>query len=123
MASAALELTAAAFREAGQPYLSARRVSEKLGVTLSELAGLIGVARTTLTAKTGARRVDTALSPLVRVLAMAAEMAGDEDRAAIWFKHQPLPGWGGKTAFDLVREGKAGKVLDYLESVRAGVYA
>lgn len=123
MASVALELTATAFREAGQPYLSARTVSEKLGVTLSELAGLIGVARTTLTAKTGARRVDTALSPLVRILTMAAEMAGDEDRAAVWFKHQPLPGWGGKTAFDLVRERKAGKVLDYLESVRAGVYA
>lgn len=123
MSAAALELTAVAFREAGEPYLSARRVSEKLGVTLSELAGLIGVARATLTAKTGARRVDAALSPLVRILAMAAEMAGDEDRAAIWFKHQPLPGWGGKTALDLVREGKAGKVLDYLESVRAGVYA
>lgn len=123
MSAAALEMTASAFREAGQPYLSARRVSEKLGITLSELAMLIGVARTTLTAKTGARRVDSALSPLVRIIAMAAEMAGDDGRAAIWFKHQPLPGWGGKTALDLVHEGKAEKVLDYLESVRAGVYA
>jgi hypothetical protein len=123
MASVALDLTASAFREAGQPYLSARRVSETLGVSLSELAALIGVARTTLTAKTGARRVDSALSPLVRIIAMAADMAGDEGRAAIWFKHQPLPGWGGRTAFDLVRDGKAGTVLDYLESVRAGVYA
>lgn len=123
MASMALDLTASVFREAGQPFLSARRVADTLGITLSELSALIGVARTTLTAKTGARRVDSALSPLVRIIAMAADMAGDEGRAAIWFKHQPLPGWGGKTALDLVRDGRAGTVLDYLESVRAGVYA
>ncbi len=119
----ALEMGATSFREAGQPYLSARRVSEKLGLPLTELAAMIGVARTTLTAKSGQRKVDAALSPLVRIIAMAAEMAGDEDRAAIWFKHQPLPGWGGKTAHDLVREGKSDRVLDYLESVRAGVYS
>lgn len=119
----ALDFPAAAFRETGQPYLSARRVAEKLGLPLSDLAILIGVARTTLTAKTGARKVDGALSPLVRIFAMATEMAGDEGRAAIWFKHQPLPGWGGKTALDLVRDGKGAKVLDYLESVRAGVYS
>ena len=121
--TATLAMSAATFREGGQPYLSARRVSETLGLSLADLAAMIGVARTTLTAKSGARRVDQALSPLVRIIAMAAEMAGDEDRAAIWFKHQPLPGWGGNTALDLVRAGHGAKVLDYLESVRAGVYA
>ena len=68
-------------------------------------------------------RAPTALSPIVRILAMAVEMAGDEQRAAIWFKHQPIPGWAGKTTYDLVREGKADKVLAYLEAVRSGVYA
>ena len=48
---------------------------------------------------------------------------GDEQRAAIWFKHQPIPGWAGKTAYDLVGEGKADQVLAYLEAVRSGVYA
>jgi len=118
-----LNMTAARFGETTSPFLSARRVGEQLGVTLSELAKLIGVARNTLTARSGARKVDQALSPVVRILAMAAEMAGDESRAAIWFKHQPIPGWAGKTAFDLVGEGKADKVLAYLEAVRSGVYA
>ena len=98
-------------------------IEDLLGVTLTELAGLVGVARNTLTAKSGARKVDAALSPVVRILAMADEMAGGEDRAALWFKHQPIPGWAGKTAYDLVREGKADKVLAYLEAVRSGVYA
>lgn len=123
MTSMALEIQASRFGESGSPFLSPRRVAELLGVTLSELAALIGVARNTLAAKSGARKVDAALSPVVRILAMAGEMSGDERRAAIWFKHQPIPGWAGKTAYDLVREGKASKVLAYLEAVRSGVYA
>lgn len=123
MPAKALEITAAHFVEDRSPFLSARRVSELLGVTQSELARLVGVARNTLAAKSGARKVDQALSPVVRILAMAAEMAGDESRAVIWFKHQPIPGWAGKTAYDLVAEGKSDKVLAYLEAVRSGVYA
>lgn len=34
-----------------------------------------------------------------------------------------IPGWAGKTAYDLVTEGKADKVLAYLEAVHSGVYA
>lgn len=123
MATSALEIPASRFGDGRTPFLSARRVAEQLGVTLTELASLIGVARNTLTAKAGARKVDAALSRVVRILAMATEMAGSEERAAIWFKHQPIPGWAGKTAHDLVREGKADKVLAYLEAVRSGVYA
>lgn len=57
------------------------------------------------------------------ILALAAEMAGGEDRAVNWFEQQPIPGWAGKTACDLVREGKADKVLAYVKATRAGVYA
>ena len=123
MAAMSFDIAAARFGDGQSGFLSARRVSEQLGVTLAELARLIGVARNTLTAKSSARKVDGALSNVVRILAMASEMAGDENRAVIWFKHQPIPGWAGKTAFDLVGEGKADKVLAYLEAVRSGVYA
>jgi hypothetical protein len=118
-----LEAGASRFSDESAPFLSARRVADLLGITLTELASLAGVARNTLTAKTSARKVDQALSPLVRILIMASEMAGDDQRAAIWFKHQPIPGWAGKTAYDLVREGQTEKVLAYLEAVRSGVYA
>ncbi|MFC5587008.1 MbcA/ParS/Xre antitoxin family protein [Nitratireductor kimnyeongensis] len=123
MAATDFDFAAEHFADEKAPFLSARRVSELLGVTMVELSRLIGVARNTLTAKSGQRKVDQALSPVVRILAMATEMAGNEHRAVIWFKHQPIPGWAGKTAYDLVGEGKADKVLTYLEAVRAGVYA
>lgn len=59
----------------------------------------------------------------LRILAVAEEMAGDQQRAVIWFEHQPIPGWAGKTGYDLVQEGRADKVLGYLEAVKSGVYA
>ncbi len=72
------QIPAARFGDDHSPFLSARLVADRLGVTLAELAKLIGVARNTLTAKSGARKVDSALSKVVRILAMASEMAGDE---------------------------------------------
>jgi antitoxin Xre/MbcA/ParS-like protein len=123
MRQSAFRSDAARFSDADTPFLSARRLAEALGITLTELSALTGLARNTLTAKSGARTVDVALGPIVRILALASEMAGDDRRAAIWFKHQPIPGWSGKTAYDLVRERKADKVLAYLEAVRSGVYA
>lgn len=123
MSTLALDSWTAPYSDVGAPFLSARRVAERLGITMSELSALVGVARNTLASARGARKVDAALSPVVRILAMAAEMAGGEARAAVWFKHQPIPGWAGKTAYDLVREGKSDKVMVYLEAVRSGVYA
>jgi uncharacterized protein (DUF2384 family) len=63
------------------------------------------------------------ISPETHILALAAEMTGSNERAAFWFMHQPIPGWGKKTACDLVDEGKAEEALAYLEAVRSGVYA
>jgi hypothetical protein len=59
----------------------------------------------------------------LKILTLAKEMAGDEQRAVFWFKHQPIPGWAGKTAYDLVQEGRADQVVAYLEAVKSGVYA
>ena len=107
----------------GSPFISARGLAEALGITLGELSALSGVARNTLAAGRTTRKADAALSPITRILSMATEMTGSQQRAALWFKHQPIPGWAGKSAIDLVREGKAENVLTYLEAVRSGVYA
>ena len=51
--------------------LELTRLSEKLGLTPSELAMLVGIARNTLRAKSPTRSVDAALRPITRILAMA----------------------------------------------------
>ena len=109
--------------EPGAGALSPQRLATVLHVGMAELAELVGASRATLAKRPVTPAADRALSPLARILAMAADMAGSMDRATIWFKHQPIPGWGGKTARDLVASGDAQAVLDYLEASRSGVYA
>ncbi len=105
------------------PALSPYLLAARLGLTLPELARLAGSARMTLVAKSAAGRMETALCPIVRIIDVAVELAWGDSRAAIWFKHQPLPGWGGETTCDLVGEGRADAVLAYVEAIRARVYA
>jgi hypothetical protein len=92
------------------------RLAKQLDMPPSELAKLAGIAP-------GSLGVEQALTTIVSILAMAMEMDGDKRRAAIWFKQQPIPACGGRTAHDLVGEGKANAVLAYLEAVRLGAYA
>ena len=43
--------------------------------------------------------------------------------AYTWYQSEPLPGFGGRTAMQLVAEDRALEVLKYLDAVDAGVYA
>ncbi len=44
-------------------------------------------------------------------------------RAFSWFRSQPLASFGDKTAEDLVKEGRAQAVKEYLSRVAEGGYA
>ena len=99
------------------PQLLARQ----LGLTLAELARLAGVPRRQIKAAHATPRAEAALRPIARILATATEMMGGDEVAA-WFMHNPIPGFSGKTARDLVGQGRASEVLDYLEAVKAGIH-
>ena len=47
-------------------------------------------------------------------------LGGDVARAALWFRHQPLSGFGGATAEGLVAAGHAEAVLAHLRKLRDG---
>jgi hypothetical protein len=40
-----------------------------------------------------------------------------------WYRAEPIPAFGGRTAESLVKDGKADAVRDYLDSVALGVFA
>lgn len=48
---------------------------------------------------------------------------GENRRAAEAWLGKPLPGFGGQTPEDLLREGRAAWVHEYLDGVLAGVHA
>lgn len=102
--------------------IAPRRLAERLRLPMSRLAKLAHVNRNTMAAKHDSPAVQAKLGEIARIIARAADLAGDEGRAVIWFKYQPIPGFG-KTAEELVEQGNAEAVLWTLESMEQGVYA
>ncbi len=64
------------------------------------------------------------LRELVEVLNKVEPRFGSELIAYAWYRSEPpLPGFDGRTAMQLVQEGKAQQVLEYIDAVDAGVFA
>ncbi len=108
------------FRESDTPYLSPARIGEFFGFQIQELAERAHVHRNTPTARPHASQLQKYLQDMLRVLAMATEMSGDEKRAAFLLRNEPLRAFGYKTADILIQEGRADDIIAYLESLAGG---
>ena len=104
-------------------FVSPQRLSRRLRLPLSDLAKLAHIHRNTLAQRPESQLVQKGLEPIVRILTAAEQLTGDPDRAIVWFRHQPIAGYDGRTAFDLVEAGLADAVLAHLEDLRDGIYA
>ena len=68
-------------------------------------------------------RTQRGLREMVEIVNKVEPRFGSTLIAYAWFRSEPLPGFGGRTAMQLVRAGQADRVLDYIDAVDAGVYA
>lgn len=102
--------------------IAPRRMAERLRLPMTRLSRLAHLNRNTMTTRPGSPAVQAKLGEIARIIARAADLAGDEGKAIIWFKHQPLPGFG-KTAEELVEDGHADIVIEDLDRMAAGVYS
>ena len=63
------------------------------------------------------------LRDTVEIIHRAARWTGSVGHAFAWFRAQPLPSFGDKTAENLVKEGRAQAVKDYLSRIAEGSFA
>ena len=100
------------------------RLAVTLRLTMSGLASIAGIHRNTLSRSPASSKVQERLGSIVQIIGEAAElMGGDVPRARFWFMHQPLAGFEGETAADIVRLGKPSAVRKHLQLLRDGGYA
>jgi hypothetical protein len=102
------------------------KVSRLLSLPMDRLADLAHVHRNTLSRAPEGPQVQSGLSDIVRVLTAATSLMEGPSamgRAVLWFRNQPIPAFGGKTALELVREGRTPALLEHLEMLEDGVYA
>lgn len=101
------------------------RVAERFGMSKHQLADTIGLARETLyrPARMGAARTQARATEMLEIIGRVVDWAGGEKQAMAWYRAEPIPAFGGRTAEALVKEGKAAAVRDYLDHVATGGFA
>lgn len=109
--------------QAGQ--IAAARVADGFGMSKSQLAETAGLARETLyrPERVGAPKAQGRLREMLEIISRVTDWAGGKDQAMAWYRAQPLPAFGGRTAEALVKDGKAAAVRDYLDHMALGGFA
>ncbi len=106
--------------EIGFSVLSPKKFGDLLSVDVQTLANQAHVHRNTISRAPESESVQIFLRQALRVLRAAHDVCGDLGRAVSWYRNEPLPPFGYKTAEQLVSEGRTEDVLRYVESLDAG---
>ena len=104
-------------------YLDPRRFLNLTGMQVQDLAALAGVDRNTVARNPHSPKVQNAVGAVVRLLESATEVAGDLNRALLWYRHQPIEAYRFQTPAELVARGQVDAVIAYLDDMRHGTYA
>lgn len=109
----------------GGKLFSVEVVAQSLGMSKAQLAETVGVSVETLyrTNRAGSAKTQTRLKEMLEIVDRVSDWAGGKDQAMAWYRAEPLPEFGGRTAESLVKDGKATAVRDYLDHVALGGFA
>ena len=101
------------------------RLADGFGMSKTQLAETAGIARETLyrSERSGAAKTQGRLREMLEIISRVTEWAGGKEQAMAWYRAQPLPAFGGRTAEALVKDGKAAAVRDYLDHMALGGFA
>jgi hypothetical protein len=100
-------------------------VAESFGMSKTQLAETAGLAAESLYKAARARgsKTQARMREMLEIISRVSDWAGGKTQAMAWYRAQPIPAFGGRTAEALVKEGKAGAVRDYLDHVALGGFA
>lgn len=102
-----------------------RKIAAAFRTTSEEVARTAGLGRDAVQRKDRVRseRTQRRLREMVEIVNKVEPRFGSALIAYAWYRSEPLPGFSGQTAMQLVRAGRADDVLDYVDAVDAGVHA
>jgi uncharacterized protein (DUF2384 family) len=101
------------------------QVAKEFGVSKAQFAETAGLSLETFyrASRSTSSKTQTRLKELLEIVGRIVDWAGSEGQAMAWYRSQPLPEFGGRTAESLVKDGKATAVRDYLDHVALGGFA
>ncbi|MDP3495730.1 MAG: DUF2384 domain-containing protein [Hyphomonadaceae bacterium] len=114
---------AAAMMPAGQPDID--MITKAVGLTRAQLAAVVGLPAGTLQTIDAADAVamQARVLELVEIIGRVESWAGGVPAAMAWYRAQPIPAFGGRTAEAMVKAGDATAVWRYLDHIAVGGFA
>ncbi len=108
-----------------QNSFSPELVARALRTTKTEVADTLGLTRDALSRADRARgqKTQMRLREMIEILNRVEPELGSVIAAYAWYRSEPLPGFGGLTAQNLVQQGDAAQVHACLDALMAGGYA
>ena len=102
-----------------------RRIAKAFRTTSDEIARSAGLGKDAIQRRDRIRsdKTQRRLREMIEVINKVEPRFGSALMAYAWYRSEPLPGFSGQTAMQLVRSGRADDVLDYIDAVDAGVHA
>jgi len=100
-------------------------VAESFGMSKTQLAETAGLAKESLfkAARSQAPKTQSRIREMLEIISRVSDWAGGKNQAMAWYRAQPIPAFGGRTAEAMVKDGKAGAVRDYLDHLALGGFA
>ena len=102
-----------------------RKIADVLRTSSDDVARTLGRGRDALQRKdrVGSDKTQRRLREMIELLNKVEPRFGSALIAYAWYRSEPLAGFSGQSAMQLVRDGRAQEVLDYIDAVDAGVHA
>ena len=112
-------------RYAEDGLFAPRKIAATLRTTSDEVARSVGLGKDAVQRRdrVGSDRTQRKLREMVEVLNKVEPRFGSSLIAYAWYRSEPLSGFSGQTAMQLVKDGRAHDVLDYIDAVDAGIFA
>lgn len=112
-------------RYADKGLFAPGKIASAFLTTTEEVARSVGLGRDAIQRKDRVRsdRTQRRLREMVEIINKVEPRFGSALMAYAWYRSEPLPGFSGQTAMQLVKDGRSGDVLDYIDAVDAGVHA
>ncbi len=99
--------------------------ADVFSMSKAQLAETVGLAREVFqkTSRRSGPKAQTRVREMLEIINLVQVWAGGPAQAMAWYRAEPIPAFGGRTAEALVKSGAAGAVRDYVDHLATGGYA
>jgi hypothetical protein len=100
-------------------------VANAFSMSKAQLAETAGLAREVFqkASRRSGPKAQTRVREMLEIISLVQGWAGGPVQAMAWYRAEPIPAFGGRTAEALVKSGNAVAVRDYVDHLATGGYA